>query len=190
MTNIVQETLSINEDDLRRTSSTPLYPVGIIYTTMDDPAPEPSISRPLSKYIYLKADFDSDSFLPLAVQGTGVSGSEGIAINPEAITKPGFNICVPQEIVRDGGAIVNVILTDQYAFFLLSGRGKAEINDAGNAGDYYTVKVGIPAGFEKQASPTQYGTQSHMSLVKNSVPGTPAVEVDIVLFDKLGEVIA
>lgn len=190
MTNIVQETLSINEDDLRRTSPTPLYPVGIIYTVMDDPTPEPSSSRPLSKYIYLKTLADSPLFQPYVIRGFGFPSQPWTVFPPIVLSKPGHRLCVPQEIVRDGGAPIanDEILAEHFAFFLLSGRGKAKINVAGSAGDYYTAQQSAGTEFQKQGNPTQYGNQTHMSLVSTGT--TNNVTVDIVLFDKLGEVLA
>ena len=191
MTNTVQTTLSINEDDLRRTSPTPLYPVGIIYEVVSDPSP----AIPLSKYIYLRAQAsggDLASFQPYSVIGTGFEGSERRAVTPTQISAPGVNICVPQEIGTDTGKITSIILEDHYAFFLLSGRGKGKINQAGNAGNYYTVSAAAPTEFEFQAvapAPTfEYRNETHMSIVADEL--TANVTANIVLFDKLGEVIA
>ena len=38
MTKVVQTTISINEDDLRLTTSTPKYPLGIIYEVRKSPS--------------------------------------------------------------------------------------------------------------------------------------------------------
>ncbi len=171
MPHAVQTILSLNEDDLVIATDDQKYKLGHIFSVVNS-------STPLvyDKYIYLRdgTTGGTPAFIPRVVINGRLENAQSAefqAVVPAALAAPGVFTAVPQIVVG----------INQFAFYLLEGKGRAQVGFLNDPPFRYLALANGAAEFSQgAASGLVYGNDTRAAAITS---GFGAVR-DIFLFNK------
>ena len=132
MSKAVQTILSLNEDDLVTATDDQKYKLGSVFTVVNSLTP-----LVYDKYIYLRdgTTGGTPAFIPRVVINGRLENAQSAvfqAVVPFTLAAPGVFTAVPQIVVG----------INQFAFYLLEGKGRAQTVQTTSNGQYLSLENG------------------------------------------------